>query len=150
MHIKGRYLEHFLCKCPEANATRPHWWLVIIGSSNGLVLFGENELFYYGTTLHYIFIIQYVYSYLGYHKFCRYFIDETPTMCWTNTNTLILGVLKTAYSGRTRSIPWLLMPWLCTSPGHQWPWYSICGINGSLSSMKKNFKHLSLFGVENL
>ena len=27
---------------------------------------------------------------------------------------------------RTESIPWLLLPWLLTPPGHQQPWYWIC------------------------
>ena len=36
---------------------------------------------------------------------------------------LILVVLKLAYSRRTRSMPWLLMPWILASPGHQQPWY---------------------------
>ena len=28
----------------------------------------------------------------------------------------------------TRSISWLLMPWLLTSPGHQQPWYWLCRV----------------------
>ena len=31
------YFEHFLWKCSQVNDTRPHWWLVNIGSDNGLV-----------------------------------------------------------------------------------------------------------------
>ena len=38
-------------------------------------------------------------------------------------------------------IPWLLMPWLLKSPGHQQPWYSPCRTNRSLSSMRKNFNY---------
>ena len=34
-----------------------------------------------------------------------------------------LIVLRIEYSGRTRSIPWLQMPWLLASPGHQQSWY---------------------------
>ena len=33
-HIKDRYV---LWNCPHVNATRPQWWLVSIGSGNGLV-----------------------------------------------------------------------------------------------------------------
>ena len=45
-------------------------------------------------------------------------------------------------SGITRSIPWLLMPWLHASPGHQQPWHWLCGINGfSLSSTRKDFSY---------
>ena len=47
--------------------------------------------------------------------------------------------LRPEYSKSTRSIPWLLMPWLHMSPGHQQPWNSLCGINRSLSSMRKHF-----------
>ena len=32
-----RHLKHFLWNCFQFNATRPHWWLVSIGSGNGLV-----------------------------------------------------------------------------------------------------------------
>ena len=38
----------------------------------------------------------------------------------------------------TRSIPWLLMTWLLTSPGHQQPWYWRCKIHRLLSSMRKS------------
>ena len=34
-HISGRYLQHFQCNCFQANAARPHWWLINIGSGNG-------------------------------------------------------------------------------------------------------------------
>ena len=43
-HIKNRYLELFLQNCPQVNATRPHRWLVNIGSDNGLVLSGNKPL----------------------------------------------------------------------------------------------------------
>ena len=33
------------------------------------------------------------------------------------------------YSRKTGSIPWLLMPWLLMSPGHQQQWYWQCRIN---------------------
>ena len=38
-----------------------------------------------------------------------------------------------SYLGLTRSISWLLMPWLLTSPGHQQPWYWLYRICRSLS-----------------
>ena len=41
-------------------------------------------------------------------------------------NTLPLSTLNVrgpSYLGLTRSISWLLMPWLLASPGHQQPWY---------------------------
>ena len=36
---------------------------------------------------------------------------------------LTLVVLRLEHSGRTGSIPWLLMAWLLVSPGHQQSWY---------------------------
>ena len=36
---------------------------------------------------------------------------------------LTLNMRGPSYLGLTRSISWLLMPWLLTSPGHQQPWY---------------------------
>ena len=38
---------------------------------------------------------------------------------------LTLNVRGQSYPGLTRSISWLLMPRLLTSPGHQQPWYVI-------------------------
>ena len=48
----------------------------------------------------------------------------------------------------TWSIPWLLMPWLLESPGHQQPWYWLCRINGYLSSTRKAFNYLHSLSVE--
>ena len=45
---------------------------------------------------------------------------------------LTLNVWGPSYLSLTRSISWLLMPWLLTSPGHQQPWYwlyRLCQIN---------------------
>ena len=58
-------------------------------------------------------------------------------------NVLTLLVLKPEYSGITRSIPWLLMPGLIVSPGHQLPWHWLWWTNGSLSSMRKDWSYLS-------
>ena len=50
--------------------------------------------------------------------------------------------------GLTRSISWLLMPWLLASPGHQQPWYWLCRIARSLSYSRRNINYLCLIGVE--
>ena len=52
-----------------------------------------------------------------YHVFLR-FMSWGAVLWW-----LTLVVLRREYSGRTRSIPWLLMAWLLVSPGHQLSWY---------------------------
>ena len=51
-------------------------------------------------------------------------------------------------SNLTRSISWLLMPWLLTSPGHQQPWYWLCRIGRLLSYFRKAFNYLRRINVE--
>ena len=46
---------------------------------------------------------------------------------------LTLNVRGPSYLGLTRSLSWLLMPWLLTLPRHQHPWYWLCRICKSLS-----------------
>ena len=46
-----------------------------------------------------------------------------------------------------RSIQWLLMPWHLVSSGHQQAWHSLCKINGSLSSTRKDFNYYCHFQV---
>ena len=60
---------------------------------------------------------------------------------------LTLVVLGLEYSGRTRSMRWLLMPWLLSSPGHYQPPYSLYR---SLLSMGNNFNYLRHLNVEEL
>ena len=47
-----------------------------------------------------------------------------------------------SYLSLTRSLSWLLMPWLLTSPGHQQPWYWLCRIGRFLSYLRKDFNYL--------
>ena len=61
---------------------------------------------------------------------------------------LTLNVRGPSYLGLTRSISWLLKPWLLTSPGHQQPWYRLYRICRSLSYMRKDFKDLCHINVE--
>ena len=51
-------------------------------------------------------------------------------------------VLKPENSGISRSISWMLMPWLLASPGHQQPWYCPCRANESLFSTRNVFNYL--------
>ena len=48
----------------------------------------------------------------------------------------------------TRSISWLLMPWLLASPGHQQPWYWLCRIGRSFSYSRRNFNYTCFISVE--
>ena len=61
---------------------------------------------------------------------------------------LTLNVRGPSYLGLTRSISWLLMPWLLPSPGHQQPWYWLCRICRSWSYLRKDFKYLCQINVE--
>ena len=55
---------------------------------------------------------------------------------------LYMTSVHSSYLGLTRSISWLLMPWLLTSPGHQQPWYWLCKICRSWSYLSKDSKYL--------
>ena len=59
-----------------------------------------------------------------------------------------LNVQGLTYLSLTRSISWLLMPWLLVSPGHQHPWYWLCRIGQSLSYLRKDFNYLGHVNVE--
>ena len=64
------------------------------------------------------------------------------------TMLLTLNVRGQSYLGLTRSISWLLMPWLLTSPGYQQPWYWLCRIGRCLSYLRKDFNYLRHINVE--
>ena len=61
---------------------------------------------------------------------------------------LTLNVRGTSYLGLTRSISWLLMPWLLTSPGYQQPWYWLCRISTFLSYLREDLNYLRRINVE--
>ena len=69
-------------------------------------------------------------------------------MFWWWDETLNLNVQESSYLGLTRSISWLLMPWLLSSPWHQQPWYCLCRIGRSLSYLRKDFNYLCHINVE--
>ena len=54
----------------------------------------------------------------------------------------LLNMRGPSYLGLTRSILWLLMPWLLVSPGHQQSWYWLYRISRSLSYLRKDFNYL--------
>ena len=64
------------------------------------------------------------------------------------SGTLTLNVPGPSYLGLTRSISWLLMPWLLASPGHQQPWCWLCRIGRFLSYLRKDFNYLPHINVE--
>ena len=66
----------------------------------------------------------------------------------TQSYVLTLSVREPSYLGLTRSISWLLMPWLLTSPGHQQPWYWLYRIYRSFYYLRKCFKYLCQINAE--
>ena len=67
---------------------------------------------------------------------------------WQPVIILTLNMRGPSYLGLTRSISWLLMPWLLTSPGHQQPWYWLCRIGRFLYYLGKDFNYLCHINVE--
>ena len=65
-----------------------------------------------------------------------------------SSQELTLNVRGPSYLGLTRSISWLLMPWLLTSPGHQQPWYWLCRVCRSWPYLRKDFKYLCHINAE--
>ena len=61
---------------------------------------------------------------------------------------LTLNVRGSSNFGSTRSISWLLMSWLLTSPGHQQPWYWLCRIGRFLSYLRTDLNCLRRINVE--
>ena len=44
--------------------------------------------------------------------------------CWPH-ELCYLGGAENRIIERTRSVPWMMMPWLLVLPGHQQPWYQL-------------------------
>ena len=61
---------------------------------------------------------------------------------------LTLLVLRLKYTTRTRSISWLLIPWLLTSPWYHQTWYWPYEMCRPMSSIKKDFHHRYHFSAE--
>ena len=61
---------------------------------------------------------------------------------------LTLKVRGPSYLSLTRSLSWLLMPWLLTSPGHQQSWYFLCRIGRFLSYLRKDLNYLWYINME--
>ena len=81
-----------------------------------------------------------------------YILSQTQPMRWrcvaNHALVLTLDVRGRSYFGLTRSISWLLMTWLLTSPGHQQPWFWLCRICRSWPYLKKDFQCLCHINVE--
>ena len=132
-----------------------YWQHVSIGLNkhlghyeNGIRTMKPHNIFQCGEPLR-IFAVNNVFPYAPNQKYC------TEMNVWqrrlnSSFKILILTLIVRgpSYLGFTRSISWLLMLWLLTSPGHQQPWYQICRIGWSLSYLRNDFKYLRGINVE--
>ena len=59
-----------------------------------------------------------------------------------------LSVVETGIIREIKSIPWLLMLRLLSSPGHQQLWYWLCMISVSLSFMRTGFNYMPHLNVD--
>ena len=83
---------------------------------------------------------------LSYHTQNRVMSDRAITEL--NCNLLQVSNISSRFLTRiTRSIPWLMMPWLLPSPGHHQLWHWIYRINGPLSSTTWYFKYTRAVSV---
>ena len=78
--------------------------------------------------------------------YCTFFFKNAYfNLDWILNFCLNLNVRRLSYLGLTRSISWLLMPWLLTSPE---PWYWLCRIGRFLSYLMKDFNYMPRINVE--
>ena len=78
----------------------------------------------------------------------RYALISTQWLVTLVPCVLTLSVRGPSYYGLVRTISWLLMPWLLTSPGHQQLWYWLCRICRSWYYLRKDFKYMCLIDME--
>ena len=76
-------------------------------------------------------------------------VHQNYSHCFSvSSANLTLNVRGASYLGLTRSISWLLMPWLLASPGHQYPWYWPCRIGRSIPYWREYFTYLCHVNME--
>ena len=113
------------------NGLLPGWRQAIIWTNVGIWLIGPM-----GANFNETLIEIYTFSFKIMH------VKMSSGKWWPfcpGLDVLTLNVRGPSYLGLTRSISWLLMPWLLTSPGHQQPWYWLCRIGRLLSYLRKGF-----------
>ena len=85
---------------------------------------------------------------LGFKMFTLFWKMACHSAAARALDSLTLNVRGPSKLGLTRSISWLLMPWLLASPGHQRPWYWLCRIGRCLSYSRRNFNYLCHISME--
>ena len=116
------------------NGLAPDWRQAINWTNDGILLIGPL-----GTNFSQISIKIHTSSFKKIHL--NMLFGKLQPFC-LSLNVLTPLVLKWEPSERTGSISWLMMPWLLRLPWQQQPWYWICRISWSLSSMRNNFNYL--------
>ena len=119
-----------------------------------------NDWHLNGTLLNDLTLSRYAYSIGRKCQTCRIYPRARPKCLKRDCTILTFNVRGPSYLGLTRSISWLLLPWLLVSPGHQQPWYWLCKIGKSWSYMRKAFssvwskdikcRHMFMFPLKNL
>ena len=94
------------------------------------------------------FIVKSITTYLWYFLWMRSMYLLTFFAYWYFFRNFTLNVWGLSYLGLTRSVSWLLMPWLLASPGDQSPWYWPCGVGRSVSYLRKDFNYQCHIKVE--
>ena len=136
--MKQWYVLHVLL-CFYAGATLTHWgWvtkicvikLTIIGSDNGLPPGRRQAIIWTNAGILLIRTsgtnVSEILSEIHTFSFKKVHLKMSSGKWWPiclGLNVLTLDVRGPSYLGLTRSISWLLMPWLLASPLHQQPWY---------------------------
>ena len=123
------------------------WWEVIIGLDNGLAPISDDPVQWRicSNRERWVKSCSGVISCWNMPVSVRKRLHNTnlcSTILYKNWYILTLNVRGPSYLGLTRSISWLLMPWLLTSPGHQQPWYWLCRLWRAWSYLRKDFKYL--------
>ena len=99
-------------------------------------------------------IFENIFDFRIFKIYCKYGVQNNSVgehMLWISEKShevLALNVWGPSYLSLTRSISWLLMRWLLTSPGHQQPWYWLCRIGRFLSCLRKDLNYLRRINVE--
>ena len=114
-NFNGWWLRYFWWNSRQAIATAPRWWLVNIGSGNGLVPSGIKPLPELMLTQFYVVI-------------------------WRHNVALL--VLKLEYPAVSRSIPWLLLLRFLGMASHHQLQYWMFNIGGLSTHMGKLFNIL--------
>ena len=132
-------------KQTDCNATKIYSWRTLYRSARVCQIFS----FFNMSKLCELEFLKYVYPIQNCSKKCLFYNYMKPQLIRHMCKCALTPNMRgPSYLGLTRSISWLLMPWLLTSPGHQQPWYWLYRTCTSFSYLRKDFKYLCQINVE--